>query len=86
MNGHDLSEKNHRRVEYTVVTSKRIPMNLDETLCSNYDKQLAEGINLPTHLMPENNHCKHGYISNREAKLKLENTGIVIYVTEDVGV
>ena len=79
MNGHDLSEKNHRRVEYTMVTHKRIPMNLDETLCSNYDKQLAEGINLPTHLMPENNHCKHGYIFNREAKLKLENTDSYIY-------
>ena len=43
MNGHDLSMKNQRLIEYTVVTSNQIPMDLDETLCSNYDKQLSEG-------------------------------------------
>ena len=29
------------------ITSNQIPMRLDGTLCSNYDKQPPEGIHLP---------------------------------------
>ena len=78
--GYSASIENPKEIEYKTISTLRIPLILDEKLVSTYNNQLCQGINLPVHnIFPESKFCEYVYEFNNEDKLKLENTGIIIY-------
>ena len=76
--------ENAKALEYPTISIKAIPKILDEKLVSNYNNQLCQGIVLPVQIFPEIEFCGNGYKYNDQDRLKLENTGIIIYTENDI--
>ena len=82
--GYSASIGNPKDIDYETITTLKIPLILDDKLVSTYNNQLCEGINLPLHIFPESKFCSYGYKYHDEDKLKLQNTGIIIYTENDI--
>ena len=71
------------KITYESISSNSIPFPFNLIQSQIYDKQALNGLDFPPDLLPEFTKCQNGYeysVSN----LKLENTGIILYLENDV--
>ena len=78
-------KKFQSRVKPVCISNVPIPFQLNHTLSTVYSRQLLDGIALPENLYPENlsQVCPYSF-GCPESNLKLEHTGINIYLENDI--
>ena len=78
-----VSKSISKTTHESMISSNPIPFSFDLIQSQIYDQQTTFGIHLPHKILPEVDICKNGHnysISN----LKLENTGIILDLGNDV--
>ena len=79
----EISRKSEPKIIYESVSNNPIPFSFNQNQSLIYQKQIFEGLNLPQDLCPDIGNCKNGY-KYPSYNLKLENTGITLYLENDV--
>ena len=82
---HTISDTFKPKIDSECISNTRIPFNLSHSLSIVYSNQKINGFDLPDKLYPENlfGKCTHGF-DYPENNLKLENTGIIVYLQDDI--
>ena len=81
--GPKMVNKLQSKMKYDTISTTAIPFSFNTSQTQIYEKQISDGLDLPHKLFPEKSKCQNGF-DYPEYNLTLENTGIILYLENDV--
>ena len=80
----NITSERQRELNYSVISTLKIPPSLDKIMAQVYFEQQSNGIILPSEIFPEKECCEHAYQFDIKENTTLEKNGIIIYTTRDI--